>query len=84
MKRKPKFDEEGRTNSQEGHKLGEGNQEKEEVEEELELVDQHDRDEGYYIVFLVPNLIMGKISRLGCSAQANMAVLQIYRQNLQA
>ena len=39
------------------NELGETNQEEEQVEEELELVEEHHWDEGYHVVLLIPDLV---------------------------
>jgi hypothetical protein len=43
------------TDLQGWYELGEGNKEEVKVEEELELLVEYEREEGEYIVFLVPD-----------------------------
>lgn len=53
----------GLTNFERRNKLGERDHQEEQVEEELELIEEHNRDESYDIILLVLDLIGREASR---------------------
>ena len=45
------------TNFQRRDELGKADNQKEQVEEKFELIEQHNRNESYNVVFLISNLV---------------------------
>jgi hypothetical protein len=61
--------------SKERYQLGQGDQQEEHVEEELELIEQHDWNEGEDAVFLIVQLVTQIGSWLGPSMQPEGSLL---------